>query len=130
MVLEGREADYIDWFLTSGTKDRRGVPADVRDAFVAAYRSRESLRCGFEPYRAFAVNAGQIRTAVADRPFATPTLAIVGGLVGDAFYRQLQPVAGDLRRIDVADCGHLVPLEQPQAFADALIAFDHEQPPR
>ena len=123
-VLVGREAEYLDWFFTSGTKDGRGIAADVRDAFVTAYAGRESLRCGFEYYRAMPTNAQQIRTALDDARLTVPTLAAIGGLAGDVVYRQLGPVADQLQRVDIVDCGHLVPLEQPQQFADALIAFD------
>ncbi|TVT23592.1 alpha/beta hydrolase, partial [Amycolatopsis rhizosphaerae] len=37
-VLQGHEAEYIDWFLASGTRGR-GVPAGIRDAFADAYSS-------------------------------------------------------------------------------------------
>lgn len=47
-VLVGHEAEYVDWFLSSGTWRNEGVPSDVRDAFVEAYRGSEALRCGFE----------------------------------------------------------------------------------
>lgn len=124
-VLDGREPDYIDWFLTSGTKDGRGVPAEVRDAFVAAYTGRESLRCGFQYYRAFEGNTQQIRYAVAQGRLTMPTLAAIGGLAGDVVHRQLQPIADELGRVDIGACSHLVPLEQPRAFADAILAFDN-----
>ena len=127
-VLAGREAEYLDWFFTSGTKDGRGIAADVRDAFVAAYAGQDSLRCGFEYYRAMPTNARQIRAALEGFRLTVPTLAAIGGLAGDVVYRQLQPIADDLQRVDIAECAHLVPLEQPQQLADALIAID--EPPR
>lgn len=123
-VLDGREPDYIDWFLTRGTKNGRGVAAEVRDAFVAAYTGRESLRCGFQYYRAFDANTQQIRDAVARGRLTIPVLAAIGGLAGDVVHRQLRPIADDLGRVDIRECGHLVPVEQPRAFAEAILAFD------
>lgn len=123
-VLAGHEAEYLDWFLTSGTKDGHGISRDVRDAFVAAYTGQTALRCGFEYYRAMATNADQIRTAVGRARLTVPTLAAIGGLAGDVVYRQLEPITDTLQRADIPGCGHLVPLEQPYRLADALIAFD------
>lgn len=120
-VIEGNEGAYLDWFY----KDVPSMPPGIRDAFVAAYSGREALRCGFEHYRAFPGNSRQVRAVLADRrTVEQPTLAIVGGVVGDAIHGQLVPIAPDLHRVDIADCHHVVPLEQPRAFADALIAFD------
>ena len=51
-VVEGHEADYLDFFYRSGTYSGQGIPDDIRAAFVTAYRGRESLRCAFEHYRA------------------------------------------------------------------------------
>lgn len=122
-VVEGHEDEYLDWFLTTGTFDRKGIPADVRDAFVDAYRGLEALRCGFEYYRASARNAEQIQAALVGVQIRQPCLAILGGVVGDAIQRQLVPVAPNLRYVEVPESGHLVPLEQPQLFADAIIAL-------
>ena len=120
-VIDGNEGVYLDWFY----KDVSAMPPEIHDAFVAAYSGREALRCGFEHYRAFAENGRQVLAALADRPVvAQPTLAMVGGVVGDAIHGQLAPIAPDLHRVDIVDCKHIVPLEQPQAFAEALIAFD------
>ena len=123
-VLAGREAGYLDWFFTSGTKDGGGIAVDIRDAFVTAYAGRDSLRCGFEYYRAMPTNAQQMRAALDNSRLTVPTLAAIGGLAGDVVYRQLKPIADHLQRVNIIDCAHLVPLEQPQQFADALIAFD------
>ena len=123
-VLAGNEAHYLDWFYKSGTKDGHGIARDVRDAFVAAYTGRRSLECGFNYYRAMKINAQQIREAFAQSRLTVPTLAAIGGLAGDAVYKQLTPLADRLERVDIPNCGHLVPLEQPQLLAQALIAFD------
>lgn len=123
-VLLGHEAEYFDWFFHSGTKDGVGIPADIRKAFVAAYTGYESLKCSFEYYRALKTNAQQIHRALDRSRLTIPTLAAIGGQAGDAVYKQLKLVADDIKRVDISDCGHLVPLEQPGRLAEALIAFD------
>ena len=58
-VLEGREAEYVDWFLKFGTRGGRGVNEPCRAAFLSAYTGKESMRCGFEHYRAFRTDREQ-----------------------------------------------------------------------
>ncbi|GAA2184902.1 alpha/beta fold hydrolase [Micromonospora lupini] len=116
-VLEGHEAEYLDWFLTAGTFERRGVPSEVRDAFVSAYTGREALRCGFGYYRAAEQNAAAI--AAAGR-LTTPTLAVGGNTVGDLLHRQLTPIADDLSGELIPHSGHIVPLDRPDAVAQLL----------
>jgi pimeloyl-ACP methyl ester carboxylesterase len=118
-VLAGREGAYLDWFLTEHTFGRRGIPRDVRDAFVAAYTG-PGLARGFEYYRAMRTTASQI--AAAPR-LSVPTQAIGGGVVGDALARQLSGVSEDLESHLLEECGHLVPLEQPERTHDLLAAF-------
>ena len=122
-LIEGREASYVDWFLTNGTVDKQGIDPSTRDAFVAAYTGREALRSGFEHYRAFEQDAEQIAAALADGRFVMPTLAIEGGLVGATVSKQLEPVSSDFSRCKIEGCGHLIPLEQPGLVADAIQRF-------
>ncbi|MEV7989873.1 alpha/beta hydrolase [Micromonospora sp. NPDC085948] len=116
-VLEGHEAAYLDWFLLAGTFERRGVPPEIRDAFVSAYTGREALRCGFGYYRAAEQNAAAI---AATGRLTTPTLAVGGNVVGDLLYRQLAPIADDLSGELIPRCGHIVPLDRPDVVAQLL----------
>ncbi len=59
-VLEGYEAGYLDFFYRTGTHAGRGIDPAVRRNFVDAYSGRESLRCGFEYYRAMARTSRQL----------------------------------------------------------------------
>ncbi|WP_269856702.1 alpha/beta fold hydrolase [Streptomyces sp. RPT161] len=121
-VLTGHEAQYIDWFLDRGTLGR-GVPADIRDAFVHAYTGAEALRCAFSYYRALPTSARQIQEAVATSRLTVPTLAVGAQPVGDALERQLRPVADHLVGHVIEDCGHIIPLDRPAALLDLLEPF-------
>jgi pimeloyl-ACP methyl ester carboxylesterase len=122
-VLAGREREYIEWFLRTGTHDEQGVDPSVRDAFVTAYTGQDSLRCGFEYYRAFPANAAQIRAATATSRLTVPTLAIGANSVGDALHRQLEPISDTLTGHVIPNCGHIIPLDQPDALLDLLTPF-------
>lgn len=121
-VLIGHEAQYIDWFLNAGTLGR-GVPPDVRGAFVDAYTGPDALRCAFSYYRALPTSARQISDAVARGPLTRPTLAIGAHPVGAALERQLRPITGDLTGHVIPDCGHIIPLDRPHELLSLLMPF-------
>lgn len=123
-VVEGREAEYLDWFLTAGSHGGRGVPPDVRDAFVAAYTGRAALARGFGYYRVAAQNA----ETVAKSRLVVPTTALGGDTVGDRLFRQLSPIADELTGEVIEGSGHLVPLDRPDAVAEHVLG-DHRSLP-
>ncbi|MFG2647905.1 alpha/beta fold hydrolase [Streptomyces sp. NPDC048436] len=126
-VLDGHEAAYIDWFLGTGTHGR-GVPDRIRDAFVDAYTGPDALRRAFSYYRAMPTSGRQIRDAVTRGRLTMPAMAIGAHPVGSALERQLRPVADDLTGHLIEDCGHIIPLDRPEALLELLgpfLAADH-----
>ncbi|MBB5858324.1 alpha/beta fold hydrolase [Amycolatopsis umgeniensis] len=121
-VLIGHEAEYLDWFLTTGTLGR-GVSPEIRDAFVDAYTGHDALRCAFSYYRAMPTTARQIGEAVAAGRLTMPTMAIGAHPVGRALERQLRPIADDLTAHVVQDCGHIIPLDRPGELLRLLTPF-------
>ncbi|MFJ7591316.1 alpha/beta fold hydrolase [Streptomyces sp. NPDC097617] len=121
-LLTGHEERYVDWFLDSGTLGQ-GVRPDIRDAFVSAYTGTEALRCAFSYYRALPTSARQIRRAADDGRLTMPTMAIGARPVGGALANQLRPLADDLVDHIVDDCGHIIPLNRPEALLRLLIPF-------
>ncbi|MFE3056001.1 alpha/beta fold hydrolase [Nocardia sp. NPDC059239] len=121
-VLPGHEAQYVEWFLTTGTRGR-GVRADIHDAFIDAYTGEDALRCAFSYYRALPTSARQIDHAVAADRLTTPTLAIGAHPVGDALERQLRPIADTLAGHVIPDCGHIIPLDRPQELLNLITPF-------
>jgi pimeloyl-ACP methyl ester carboxylesterase len=122
-VLEGHEADYIDWFLTAHSASGHGVPRPQRDAFVAANTGRSRLRSGFEHYRAKPRSGQQLQQTFSGHRLRVPTLVMEAGLIKDALYNQLVPVADDLQAHTITDCGHHVPLEQPHVLLEVITPF-------
>jgi pimeloyl-ACP methyl ester carboxylesterase len=121
-VLTGHEDGYIGWFLDAGT--RRGVPAELREHFVAAYTGRDALRSAFAHYRAMPESARQISEAVAAARLTVPTTAVGAHPVGDALSRQLRPVTDVLESHVLDDCGHIIPLDRPDALVPLLRSVD------
>jgi len=53
-----------------------------------------------------------------------PLLALGGDRSNHAFLKELMPSKGtDVRVVEIADCGHYLPEEQPEAVTEALEAF-------
>ncbi|MFD9668542.1 alpha/beta fold hydrolase [Rhodococcus sp. NPDC059968] len=118
-VLENSQERYIRFFLTAGS--RRGLPDDLTQVIVEAYRGRKSLGNAFDHYRAMPANAAWIANWAHDQKLSMPTLAIGGGAVADATARQLEPITHRLAQHVLADCGHITPVDQPEDFAKLLI---------
>lgn len=121
-VLAGNESDYLDWFLATGTQGR-GIPADLRDAFVAAYTGTDSLRCAFSYYRAMPTSAEQIQQAADTTRLTVPTMAIGSHPVGAALEKQLRPITDTLTGHVIEDCGHIIPLDRPATLVPLLVDF-------
>jgi len=110
----GREDDYLGWFL----RDVNDV--ELRKALVDAYRGRRRLSAGFGLYRAMDRNAELVSAAVVDERLHVPTVALGGNQVGQRLHRQLEPIADNLRGEILEQCGHIVPLDRPDALARLL----------
>ncbi|MFF5536498.1 alpha/beta fold hydrolase [Streptomyces cinerochromogenes] len=121
-VLAGHEEQYIGWFLDRGTLGR-GVRPDVRAELVRAYTGGEALRAAFGPYRALPVTARQIRAAVAGTRLTVPALTVGAHPVGRALEHQLRPFADRLTGHVIPDCGHIIPLDRPDALLGLLDPF-------
>ena len=52
-----------------------------------------------------------------------PALAIGAHPVGSALYQQLRQVGQDVTGLDIAECGHIIPLDRPEALLAALSDF-------
>ncbi|MFG1792384.1 alpha/beta fold hydrolase [Nocardia sp. NPDC049149] len=121
-VVAGNESEYLDWFLATGTQGR-GIPAQTRDAFVAAYTGTDSLRCAFSYYRSMPTSAEQIRQAADTARLTVPTMAIGSHPVGTALENQLHPIADTLTGHLIEDCGHIIPLDRPATLVPLLVEF-------
>ncbi len=117
-VLESSAERYVRFFLSAGS--RRGLPEDLTRVIVEAYRGRTSLGNAFDHYRAIPATAEWIGNWARDRRLTMPVLAIGGGVIGAATACQLEPITRRLDRHLLDDCGHITPVDRPDAFAELL----------
>lgn len=121
-LIEGREAVYLAWFL----KRKAASPMVFNEEDMAEYTrlltQKGALRAGMATYREVMVSAAQNRELRHERGKLTlPLLAISAdqGSIPDMAV-PLHEFASDVTGIKIANCGHFIPDEQPQALADSL----------
>ncbi len=127
-LVRGREREYLGWFYEAFSWQRGAIePADVEE-YVRCYSQPGALEAGFAYYRSIpqdkADNAAILASGFRLR---MPVLALGGartearGRAGEPL-ESLRVVADDVRGGSIADSGHFIPEEQPDALCAALEA--------
>jgi pimeloyl-ACP methyl ester carboxylesterase len=111
-LIAGRQAVYFRHFFGLGTVDGDAVSDDDAAHYASAYTAPEQLRAAFEMYRALPANE---TFNAAQRSAIDVPLVLAGG---DQGFGPLMP--GIAQALQIADSGHYVADEQPEALA-ALI---------
>lgn len=123
-LLAGRERILIDWFFQGKTASARQTfsQADI-DEYERAYSMPGGLRGMLGYYRAVREDI-QIHAELKNRPIEVPLLALAAdeGSAPD-LYERLQPLGTDVRGGLIANSGHYIPEEQPEAVAEQLRQF-------
>jgi pimeloyl-ACP methyl ester carboxylesterase len=123
-VIAGHEELYLNWFYQHSTYQQRGIAAEARAEYVAAYTSTGALRGSFRHYQAFSQNHQQVAEAFAQgQRLACPTMAVCGNVVGEVLFNQLRYVTDSLEAHLVPECGHVVQEEQPEQLVRLLLKF-------
>ncbi|WP_084507906.1 alpha/beta hydrolase [Mesorhizobium sp. WSM3224] len=129
LLVSGHERAYFDFFFDILSKEKSAIPAKARDIYTKAYSRPESLKAGFDWYRAFADDA-KANSVPSATPITTPVLYLRGsaapGDIADYLdgFRSagLSRVEGDI----IADSGHFAADENPTALAARLARFREE----
>lgn len=133
-LVTGRERLYLSWFYSEFSWQAGAITdADV-DEYVRTYAKPGALRAGFGYYRAMPEDAAaNARLLESGFRLEMPVLAL-GGARTEARARGLEPMESlaciaDLVEGDtIADSGHFVPEEQPDALTDRLLDFWQRYP--
>ena len=123
-LLADRERILIEWFLQGKTASVRQTfsRADIHQ-YERAYRMPGGLRGMLGYYRAVLEDI-EIHAELNTRLIEVPVLAL-GADFGSApdLYERLRPLGKDVRGGVIADSGHYIPEERPDAVADHLRQF-------
>jgi microsomal epoxide hydrolase len=126
-LIAGRERIYLNWFLRGKAANPETFSDAELNEYFRIFIKDGGLRAGLAYYRAAALSAQQSRAPSAKGKLKMPVLTLTGdqGWSMD-MTSSLKALAEDVRSSIVAHCGHFIPEEQPQAVADAMIAFFSE----
>ena len=103
-LVQGRQAEYFDYFFDVLSADPSRIDAASRRAHVQAYATDAALSAGFGWYRAFGQDAAENRALVGQRAVSTPLLYLRGAK-GPSGTGGIQPYLEGFRRVGVE---HLV----------------------
>ncbi len=121
VLFEGRMRLLVDWLFDRQAKDPDSVDDHSREVYTHAYNSAAAIRAGNAWYKTFNQD---ISDAKSYPPVAAPLLALGGDESNYTYLQELMPTKGtDVRVVEIADCGHYIPEEQPQAVVEELTAF-------
>jgi pimeloyl-ACP methyl ester carboxylesterase len=128
-LVQGRERVYLTWFYESFSWRRGAFAAADVDEYLRTYTDPGALRAGFSFYRNLPNDIADNRALLASGlRLKMPVLAVGGGREeargrGREPAASLREIADDVTGAIVADSGHFVPEEQPEALAALLL--DH-----
>jgi haloacetate dehalogenase len=119
---------YLRYFLEKWTYAREGLEPAAIAEYVRAFSQPGALRCGFDDYRADAVDAQhEEEDSSVGRRLTQPLLALWGaeGVMGTTLplLDLWREYADDVRGRAVERCGHFVPEERPDDVLDELRPF-------
>lgn len=128
-LLAGRERILIEWFFAHKSANGQAAftTAD-NDEYERVYAAPGGRRGMLGYYRAVPQNMDQNKT-FARTPIQVPVLAL-GADAGSApdLPDKLAPLCTDFRGGTIADSGHYIPAEQPQALSARIAAFVADVP--
>jgi pimeloyl-ACP methyl ester carboxylesterase len=128
-LVSGRERAYLTWFYREFAFIPNAITPEDVDEYLRTYTQPGALRAGFAYYRNLPRDIMDNRALHgAGFRLRMPVLALGGGRTesrGRAHepLESLKAVAEDVTGGVIADSGHFIPEEQPQALAEQLLAL-------
>ena len=124
MLVTGRERAYLSQFYNIAYNPRFISEADV-DEYVRCYTAPGGLTAYFNYYRALPADNMYLKTLTDAGQKITQPVLVLGGSNGLGQFAEfvMQPYAASVTSAVIAECGHWMPEEQPQAVADQLTRF-------
>lgn len=125
-LVQGRQREYFGYFIRKASANPEAISGDEIAVYAKAYETPESLRAGFELYRAFGNDATFFNAQVSH--FAVPMLVVGAELsMGRALPVMKESFAKhgatDITTEVVKGSGHWLAEEKPAATVQAIEDF-------
>ena len=123
-LVAGRERIYLDRFYNELGADPAHVDEQTRQHYAALYARPHAMHDAFEQFVAFPKDGIDNQALLAKGKLTMPVLAIGGSAsYGAALAVELGYVASDVKGVSIANSGHWLMEEQPDATMAAILGF-------
>ncbi len=127
-LVEGRERIYLDRFWNELSADPKSIDEATRRHYAELYARPGAMHSAFEQFAAFTQDAIDNKAFAARGKLTMPALAVgAARSFGTAMADDLRFVAADVTGVVVANSGHWLIEEQPDATIAAIRAFLDEK---
>ncbi len=121
-LARGKEEIYVGWWFRNKVHDPGAISAEDQAAYVAAYARPGRMDAAMDYCRRILDDMQFNKSRFAGR-LAVPLLAVGGQHAIPNMGESLAPYFRNVTPVVIADCGHFVPEERPEALAGALMPF-------
>jgi pimeloyl-ACP methyl ester carboxylesterase len=123
-LIAGRERLYLDRFYNELSADPRHIGEETRAHYAALYSRPKAIHDAFSQFEAFRQDAVDNQKFLADGKLTMPVLAIGGEKsFGQGFANEIEFAATNVRGLSIANSGHWLMEEQPDATMNAIVGF-------
>ena len=123
-LIAGRERLYLDRFYNELSADPKHIDEATRAHYAALYSRPHAIHDAFSQFAAFRQDAIDNQKFVAEAKLTMPVLAIGGEKsFGQGFANEIQFAATNVRGLSIANSGHWLMEEQPEAVMNAIMSF-------
>ena len=123
-LVAGRERIYLDRFYNELSANPKAIDEATRDHYAALYARPGNMHCAFEQFAAFTQDATDNKVFAAGPKLAMPILAVGADKSFGAMQAEVMRfVASDVTAQVIANSGHWLMEEQPNATVAAIKAF-------
>jgi len=129
-LVAGRERIYLDRFWNELSADPARIDEAVRAHYAKIYERPGAIHSAFQTFAAFPRDAIDNQGLLARGKLSMPVLAIGGDhSYGMGLSDELRFVATNVKGVSIAQSGHWLMEEQPEATLSAITAFLREDRP-
>lgn len=122
-LVEGKEREYLTWFYSNYSYNPAAITKEDIVEYVSHYSAPGGMRAGFEYYRAFQIDAEQIKE-YSKVKLPMPVLALGGeNSFGTASLVSMQSISTNVRGGIVPLSGHWIAEENPKFLIEQLFNF-------
>ena len=123
-LIAGRERLYLDRFYNELSADPTHIDAATRAHYAALYSRPKAIHNAFAQFAAFRQDGVDNQKFLAEGKLTMPVLAIGGEKsFGEGFANEIQFAATNVRGLSIANSGHWLMEEQPEATMNAIVGF-------